>query len=199
MSIATMKRKTRETYHVMSKHSDGKGFSLNGTHRNHTYIGQTNTARTTPIPQNNVLCNCKDYDATVVIPSVVSNSGMLATKYRWIRRGYPFTSVKPDATNNLNRASDYTENLAKRTIKCVVSDATHQTAAACDYDPDVPRLAKTKISHYNSACPNLMNYNKPAHKTVEQGEYIKRINNRCVENDTLQYQLNYCRSPVGLC
>jgi len=198
MSIATMKRKTRETYHVMSKHSDGKGFSLNGTHRNHTYVGQTNTSRTTPIPQNNVLCQCKDYDTSNIIPSVVSNSGMLATKYRWIRRGYPFTSVKPDSNRSLNHASDYIENLAKRTIKCVVSDATHVTPV-CEYDAEIPKLARTKISYYNTACPNMMNYNKPAHKTVEQGEYIKRINNRCVENDTLQQQVNYCRSPVGLC
>ncbi len=195
MSIATMKRKTRETYHVMSR---GNGFSLNGTHRNHTYVGQTNTSRTTPIPENNVLCACLDYDATVVIPSVVSTAGMLATKYRWIRRGYPQTSVKPDSNRSLNHSSDRTENLAKRTIKCVISDATHDLPA-CDYDPDIPREARTKVSYYNSTCPNSLIYNKPAYKTIEQGEYILRINNRCVSNDTLQREVNVCRKPVGVC
>ena len=192
---------TRDMYNKMHKHSNGgdQGFSLNGTHRNHTYVGQTNSSRTTPLPQNNVLCVCKDYNATVVIPSVVGSSGMLATKYRWIRRGYPFTSVKPDHTNHLNRASDYTENLAKRTLKCVVSDATRATPTCSAYDPEIPRLAKTKTSYYNTACPNLLNYNKVAHKTVDQGEYIKRINNKCVENDVLQHEVSVCRTPVGLC
>ena len=198
MSIATMKRKTKETYRVMSKHSDGKGFSLNGTHRNHSYVGQTNVSRTTPIPQNNALCNCKDYDATVVIPSVVSTFGMLSTKYRWIRRGHPQTSVKPDNNRSLNNSSDRTENLAKRTIKCVISEATHDLPA-CDYDPEIPREARTKVSYYNSSCPNMLNYNKPAYKTIDQGQYILRINNRCVDSDTLQRQVTVCRTPVGLC
>ena len=46
MSIATLKRKTQTKYNNMSVGQSG--FSINGTHRNQGYVGQTSLSRSLP-------------------------------------------------------------------------------------------------------------------------------------------------------
>ena len=83
MSIATLKRKTKEKYNNASV---GKSqFSINGTTRNQGWVGQTMISRSSsPYFLN---------DNNVIKPSVVSTYGMINTKYRWIRRPQPFSVV----------------------------------------------------------------------------------------------------------
>jgi hypothetical protein len=116
MSIATLKKKSDSTYG--SSHSRGnQGFSLNGGIRTNTYIGKTalgehyprtlmkgNVARghggsygtynNTPIVSS-FLGNTTE-DSSVIKSSVVNTRGMTAMKYRWVRRPYPHSIVKPN-------------------------------------------------------------------------------------------------------
>jgi hypothetical protein len=137
MSIATLKKKSQTQYKNMSVGMTG--FSLNGTYRNQGYIGQTSLSRSLPrtLMKGNVAKGhggcCGKYnlatiirtpemacleDNSVVKSSVLNTKGMIKTKYRWITRPAPFTSVKPDTNNNLNKQSDYITNLASKTIEC---------------------------------------------------------------------------------
>ena len=114
MSIVTLKKKTRQQYNCMSV--GRSAFSLNGTHRSQGWVGQTSLSRSLPrTPHRGVTAQghggcCGAYsttslnivsginyqnDPSYVKSSVLDTRGMLATKYRWIRRPAPFTSVKP--------------------------------------------------------------------------------------------------------
>lgn len=140
MSIVTLKKKSQVKYNNMSVQSK-TGFSLNGTHRNQGYVGQTslsrsfpstlmkgNTARghggccgkylQTPIVQSAV--NSLN-DSSVIKPSVIGTSGMISTGYRWIKRPAPYISVKPDSTLNSNSQNDYIDKLARTTISTIKS------------------------------------------------------------------------------
>lgn len=133
MSIATLKKKTESTYKIMS--SGVPQFSLNGTLRNQGYVGQTSLSRSLPktLMKGNVACghggSCGNYynapivqsavtslnDANVVKPSVITNAGMLETKYRWVTRPQPYAVVKPDSNSHFTE-SDYTTYLKQKTI-----------------------------------------------------------------------------------
>ena len=137
MSIVTLKKKTQTQYNNMSVGM--KGFSLNGTHRSQGYVGQTNLSRSLPKTnmKGNVACgyggSCGTFlkppiiqsavislnDPVVVKSSVLGTYGMLETKYQWIRRPQPFSSIKPDGNHNINFQSNYTDNLSKKTVACI--------------------------------------------------------------------------------
>lgn len=135
MSIVTLKRKTSQSYRIMS--SGFRNFSLNGTLRSQGYVGQTSLSRSLPktIYKGNVPCGhggcCGTYkiapivqsavtsmnDPKVIKSSVVGTYGMLETKYKWTKRPQPFAVVKPDATYiNLNTEGDYISWLKKKTL-----------------------------------------------------------------------------------
>lgn len=117
MSLATLKKKSDSTYG--SSHSKGsQGFSLNGGIRTNTYIGKTALREHNPrtLMKGNVvrghggtygtynktaivspiLGNTTE-DSSVVKNTVVNTLGMTAMKYRWVRRPYPFSTVKPNS------------------------------------------------------------------------------------------------------
>lgn len=117
MSIATLKRKSNHTHG--SFHSNGtNGFSLNGVHRTNTYIGKTALGQHYPrtlmkgsvarghggccgtynevATVESIACNTTE-DATTVKSSVLNTRGMIATKYRWVNRPYPYATVKPNS------------------------------------------------------------------------------------------------------
>jgi len=93
------------------------GFSINGGRRNCSYVGKTYafSQNGTPFkglfPKGNGGC-CGTYKTPLPLfnsgkvvtrgaeyeyikPSVLSSRGMINTKYRWIRRPYPYTTVQP--------------------------------------------------------------------------------------------------------
>ena len=136
MSIVTLKKKTATKYNCMSVGTK-TGFSLNGTHRNQGYVGQTMLSRSLPrtlargaTQRGNGGCCGKFFlqppvisavtsteNPQVVKPSVLSNDGMIATKYRWIRRPAPITSVKGDNNQNRNTQQDYIDHIGQKTIR----------------------------------------------------------------------------------
>ena len=138
MSIVTLKKKTQSRYNNMSV--GVKQFSLNGTHRSQGYIGQTMLSRSLPrtLARGNTLRGyggtngnfiqhpsilsavTSTEDPSIVKPSVLSNDGMITTQYRWIKRPQPFTSVKPDNTQNTNTQQDYINNLQSNTIQKII-------------------------------------------------------------------------------
>ena len=106
MSIATLKRKTRETQHVSGRGT--MGFSLNNPRRveAHHGEGQTQTPmRGTGIRGHggkngkfeiNILKSqyVNSDSFTQVRPSVKNTRGMISTSYKWINRPYPHAVVQ---------------------------------------------------------------------------------------------------------
>lgn len=136
MSLATLKKKTASKYHSMSVGSK-TGFSLNGGHRSQGYIGQTMLSRSLPrtlakgatqrghggsngkfVQQNPVISAVTSTeDPSIIKRSVLDNDGMIATKYRWIRRPAPFTNVKEDTTQNRNNQQQYIDHVHQKTVQ----------------------------------------------------------------------------------
>lgn len=131
MSIVTLKKKTQYKY---NNNSVGYAqFSINGTRRSQGYVGQTSLSRSLPrtIMRGNVICGnggcCGTYKVTPIVlsgiynlnddkvtkSSVVGTTGMLTTKYRWIRRPPPYSAVKSSNMNNLISQSIYIANKAR--------------------------------------------------------------------------------------
>jgi hypothetical protein len=193
MSIATLKRKTQSQYNNMSVGESN--FSLNGTHRNQGYVGQTMLSRSLPrsLMNGNTLRGhggcCGEYrimpniisavktteDSTVLKPSVMNTDGMLETKYRWTHRGAPFSTVKPDVNKNVNSNEQYINLLAKKTlailnnIPCIKTPSTIAILKKCD-----------------RKCYKQPFHTKPedAYVPISNTEYIRRIDNICTSNDT---------------
>lgn len=165
MSIATLKKKSAAKY---NNNSAGTPlFSLNGTHRSQGYVGQTSLSRFTSrtLVRNGGLRNhggcCGSFtigqpvfsgittteNANVVKNSVVSNDGMISTKYRWIRRPQPYAVVKPDGNHNVNSQSMHI---------VIIRDDAIREAASCYAVQECP---------IDTSC-NGITYTKPASSYV---------------------------------
>jgi hypothetical protein len=193
MSIVALKRKTMTQYHNMSVGSPA-GFSINGTHRNQGYVGQTNLSRTTirgnaphspgtPYTSGPVVMSgiTSLEDPLVVKKSVLGTKGMIDTAYRWVRRGQPFMSLKPDNNHHMNTQYDYVEYKKKKTLAadCPKSQATHDFSG-CD---GLPADQKPKNAHILPVCgettktvPTAMSYDK----------YIDIVHRKCANFDKIQ-------------
>ena len=134
MSLATLKKKTASKYKNNS--ANLAQFSINGVHRNQGYVGQLSFGRTvlrTPAKgtesQGHGGC-CGDYktndvqtssinsteDSNSIKPSVLSTSGMLAKRNRWVNRPDPYGVTKPSDSNNQSTSGDYTVYKRKNAI-----------------------------------------------------------------------------------
>lgn len=228
MSIVTLKRKTFVKYNNMSVGSPD-GFSLNGTRRNQGYIGQSNVSRFLSrtlmkgnTPKGSGGC-CGTYyqprivtsavtsleDETVVKKSSLTNKGHIDTKYRWIRRGAPYTSVKPDTNLNLNNSQNvYIQHKKKDTINksCdVVSSEPIVKSVGCDI---LIAESRPRISRLNRQC---YNYTKPEQSTLEgttlpyrlaattQETYIESVHKKCADLDVFYVPKANKGSPIGVC
>jgi hypothetical protein len=199
MSIVALKRKTNAKYNNMSVGST-QGFSINGTHRNQGFVGQTSLSRSLPrtlmkgnTPKGNGGC-CGTYnkttivqsgvtsveDSTVVKSSVSGTNGMLTTQFRWVRRPYPYAVVKPDNTLNANTQHEYITRLKKLTlnkvenIDCAINKTVtgYKSGNVCDY-------TKAESDYLSVSC----------------NEYIMKIQDGCTENDILYVKKSTLRHP----
>jgi hypothetical protein len=207
MSIVTLKRKTSAKYNNMSVNSK-VGFSLNGTHRNQGYVGQSVISRSIPrvntkghggccgtyVIKNNVPNVWNTEDTTVVKKSSMNNKAVIETKYMYVKRPYPYGSVKPDDTNNINTQGTYITEKAKKIITYV---------ASC---PNVPQ----KVSNCTTSLTKLLrrtNYNVPRKincpivkdthdfTSISQGEYMKTYATKCNINDDFKFTAPFRREP----
>ena len=133
MSLATLKKKTGAKY---NNNSVGKGFALNGTHRNQGYVGQTSLSRSiisTPMVGNAAKGHggcCGKYpnkiikastnqcleDSSIIKESTLSTKGMIREKYRWAWRGGVNAPAKSADSNNFNYSSYRTEKAKTDTL-----------------------------------------------------------------------------------
>lgn len=132
--MATLLRIANEKY--IKNVSHDKGFSLNGTVRNNSYVGQTSLARKTNKPYftrykgpvgyggccGKYYISFTKYDRCSIFDNSVKNSvintkGMLSKKNKWLNSTYPNTVVQPDSNFPLNASSgSRTSIIANNTI-----------------------------------------------------------------------------------
>jgi hypothetical protein len=132
MSLNTLKRKSETKY--FDKVSKNKTFSLTGTQRLQGFVGQTNLSRSvkrTPftrfkgprghgskygiypvVVHNSGQCiKIKNDDS--IKNSTINTKGFISQKFKWAKRGYPFSVVQPDSNSSLfDSSSVYTHNIA---------------------------------------------------------------------------------------
>ena len=189
MSLATLKKKTASKYKNNS--ANLAQFSINGVHRNQGYVGQTSLGRTmlrTPAKgtesQGHGGC-CGDYKTNdvqtssinstennnYVKPSVLSTSGMLAKRNRWVNRPDPYGVTKPSDSNNQSTSGDYIIYKRKNAIKDSLD-------ASCNYHVPGKCCPPTKAEIPNATKP--------------QGEYILELISDCANLDIsyIEYHTN---------
>lgn len=114
MSISTLKKKTNAAYNILSVGQNQ--FSINGCLRNQGYIGQDSLSRTTDFLKDGYVGFFPLNNPSVIKPTVLNNSGLISTKYRWTKRGKPFTNVK---TLGGKKCSTYTKNIHNLNSQCI--------------------------------------------------------------------------------
>jgi hypothetical protein len=210
MSIATLKKKSAAKYNNMSVSQPL--FSLNGTHRNQGFVGQTSLSRSLPrtLIRNGGYRNyggcCGSFpigqivqssistteDTSVVKLSTKNTLGLLhVEKYQCLWRPAPYTTVKMDSNRNLNVQSSYIKNKKKKTIK----------------EADECRVIDT-----DTVCNKVCQFNKPAYTTIRkvcecgitkpesdyvamsQGEYILKLDEACtsIDDSAIAQNINNC-------
>jgi len=213
MSIATLKRKSQTKYNNMSVGQPF--FSLNGTHRNQGYVGQTSLSRSLPrtLMRGNVVRGhggcCGTFtigsivqsgvtsqeDSNVVKKSSLGNAGMLSTRYKWINRPQPYATVKPDNNNNTSDQSDYVKRLAKRTMSDIKkSEDSNNTECTNIGSVMSGNCANYDAYHKKSICSIV----KPESEylSISSGEYIQQLNKECTDND-ITFSSSVVRSPFA--
>jgi hypothetical protein len=200
MSLATLKRKTNTKYKNMSVGQSQ--FSLNGTHRNQGFVGQTSLSRTilkSPYNgtaprghggsqgtyeisniKNSTINNLNDND--VVKSSSLGTNGMIMSKYRWIRRPQPYSTVKPDNNNNTSTQGQYIEKQAQETQQSVRDENCEQGT-------------------YESTCNNatagcVITVDSSTFTSTSASEYLSKLKDKCVDNDETSSS-SISQMPVG--
>lgn len=155
MSIVALKHKT-----LASKNISGAGvtnFSINSTHRNVGYVGRNSFF----IPST---C-CVPVDTTHVTPSVLSTKGMINTKYRWAKRGHPYTEVKA-VNNKNNEQGEYIHRIK-----------TAALTQPCDYTKNF-EYVRWKKSYVK--CPSAQNNSSDTIGAVNYETYLDSLYKKCV-------------------
>ena len=208
MSIATLKKKTQTKYNNMSV--GVKQFSLNGTHRSQGYVGQTMLSRSLPrtLARGNTLRGyggtnghfiqypsilssvTSTEDPNEVKPSVLSNNGMIATQYRWIKRPQPFTSVKPDNTQHTNTQQDYIHYLQSNTIRNYDNCSKNEKTCTNTYLKDLPLNIRNQ---------SMYNFTKPesSYMSVSQSEYLLKLNAKCINQQDYKHPSANQQTPFA--
>jgi len=206
MSIATLKRKTAVKYNNMSVSKPL--FSLNGTHRNQGFVGQTSLSRSLPrtLIKNGGYKNyggcCGTFkigeivqssvktteDSSVVKGSTINTLGLLhVNKYTCLWRPAPYTTVKMDSNQNLNSQSEYIKNVQKNAVteadacRTVNTDPSNTSNTNC-------KLVRPRYTPFK----NPGNWAKPNSDfvAISQGEYLLKLDNKCGAIDDSKYAQN---------
>ena len=167
--MATLLKIANEKY--IKNVSHDKGFSLNGSLRNKSYVGQTSLARKINKtyftryhePAGKGGC-CGDYndryteksrccinDNNIIKKSVSNTKAMINRKNKWMNSGYPYYVVQPDSNLPLNSSTSSYINCLKLTtiadgMKCV--ENTNETI-------DINNNSSQKRFHNLSSCCNI--------------------------------------------
>lgn len=184
MSLAVLKRKAGIKYGSLSSRGN-VGFSINNPRRveSHRNQVQTQTPMKGNVPRGHGTCcgkynvrinrsNYNNYDSHV--RSGVGNQGIsvknyqggIATRFKWMKRGYPHFVVKDTTVHD---SSSYIEEKAKAAI-CSNDGSTTQTQDSCVGNPSCKRSVSTTIVKNVS--------------TLSQSEYLrtKLMEKKCLSN-----------------
>ena len=222
MSLVALKRKTA----AMKNLSSGqKGFSINGTHRSQGYIGQTSLSRSlintphgrTGAPEGYGGC-CGDFSTTtnirasetfsledenVVKKSVLSSTGMLSNRNRWLKRSAPYTSTKLTA-GWTNGQGDYIAYLKKKAAKCDPTQAdklldekeVNSVATSKCTTTNITRKDGAPVFNKTTVCT----FTKPVsdYTSLSQGEHIFKLHDKCADQDDVVFSIvsNTRRVPL---
>lgn len=192
MSISTLNKKTNTLYKNMSVNTPQ--FSLNGGFRNQGFIGQTLFSRSLPrtLMKNNDIKGhgtcCGTYsktqivqssltyqnDSSVIKKSSMNTSGLLSTKYKWTKRGYPYTTIKPKTFSQ----SDLIIRKKLKEIECVKNTKKELIPPIVKCDSGLPNTQKPRTK--------CISYDNIKDKYLSQSKYIE---------DTLHNNCNYNNKP----
>lgn len=215
MSIATFKKKTNTQYNNMS--TNRSNFSLVGGRRSQGYVGQDGRSRTiikTPMVGNVP----KGYggqggkyeihivnptgidivnDASVMKKSCINTDGLIETKYAWSKRGYPYSSVKPDSNLNNNTGGQYIQNLQQSTLQCLTTNTNKPVSKSngilINELSSIMRPSYTNILLQNGRCNAVM---KPVNGNLSQGEYMQQMDTKCSQYIDFYVSKNVNGSPI---
>ena len=182
-----------------------EGFSINGGHRSNSYIGRDRkfSVTCTPFrgtePRGNggsngdykqaqpvynagpTIVDIRGNQHKYVKPSVLSTTGMIATKYRWIRGVYPNVWVQPLYTGNqVDSGSQGLYVQTKSAANACVTDINNPDK----YDGNIvnrgPTLCKKTTAGFTF---NQMTSNAPYTKNlkmaVTSSEHLLRVQRTC--------------------
>ena len=208
MSIVTLKRKTAAQYNNMSVGQ--QHFSLNGTHRSQGWVGQTMLSRSLPrtLMRGDTICGHGGKNGTypvktivtegtglgsnmlndnkVIKSSVLDTNGQLMTQYKWIRRPYPETSVKPDNTLNSNTQSEYLNRLKLSILTKIPQD---KQPGAINNQKCCTDFMRTNYTNYLTSSTTPYSIAKQP-KVMEQGDYVLKIQQKCSVPDYCTPRMN---------
>lgn len=196
MSIVALKRKTQAQYNNMSVGQSN--FSLNGTHRNQGFIGQTSLSRSLPrtpmkgaTPKGHGGC-CGFYpkkiivqsavnsteDPTVIKQSSVNTHTVLShEKYMLRNNANSIETVKPDSTQNLNSGEAYIANLKTRVLNSIASKSN-----PIGQNDLKPTLELCRKSHPMFKTAYMRNNNAGSQCNIVKSGYV---NNNCNINPSV--------------
>lgn len=191
MSIVTLKRKTQAKYNNASVGQNV--FSINGVFRNQGYVGQTSFGRSILTSTPNYVGCCSTEDSSTVKKSVLSNSGMLRTKYRWITRPQPYATVKPDVNNNQSDQSTYITKKIKKTLNEIKKANDPNDNSCTNVNTVTAGPCVSDIIKHKKVC----DYTRDASEYLptSYGEYIIKLGDACQENDVI-FTRPTCGEPL---
>jgi hypothetical protein len=222
MSLVTLKRKAlAQNYHRIPNptHKSPNGFSLNGTHRNQGYIGQTSLSRSLPrtlmkgsTPRGHGGC-CGKYEITPIVQSGVTSledssvvktsslntSGLISTKYRWVRRPQPHATVKPFV-----KTSSYSDYLTYIRQKVLTAKRPGDTVL-CNEDndeiieiSDANKCTRTDRNQPPYMCSSSKTVKSDKHTGAITGnEYIYKLIKKCTPIDEFKPSRNTMGAPFS--
>lgn len=136
-------------------------------------------------------------DPKVIKSSVINTKGTIEEsskclhslripKWNKIPRYTPLNIVKPDNNQNMNNQSEYTLNLAKKTI---------QDVNKCNITKP---MTKGTIGTIKGTTKQICNYTKDATKlsAKSQGQHLIQLNNKCIVDNVINVRSSMLRTPI---
>jgi len=227
MSIAILKRKTAAKYNNVSVNVPQ--FSTVGGYRNQGWVGQTSLSRSLPrsLRRGDTLrgyggcCGTYTIANSVINPDLCSRNnnqvikkasmntaGMLMSRYRWIRRPRPYTSVKPGSGNILYRSEgELTERKRKNALceqeNCLATNTNEPPACdSCNTVPTMFRNYANTPQSFSEPYPNTTTKSiEEMGLPIAQSEYMTKETQCCVKYDEefleQDNQTNYCKTSFA--
>jgi len=194
-----------------------EGFSINGGRRSNSYIGKDNKFSSNGTPFRGVyplgnggaagtyaqpqpvynagpaMVEVQGNQYKYIKPSVLSTTGLIATKYRWIRGVYPNVWVQPIYTGNQVESSSQGLYVhTKSAANTCVTDINNQAKYAKFIVNRGPTLCRTSAAKFTY---NQMSSNGPYTKNLRvamtSSEQTLRVQRRCANPTAAQKPFPY--------